>query len=219
MVPNLTLTRSNPELGVRPFAEKRDTEGGYGSSGLQTLDADLRKSSVWNRKALKQRGRRLAKLALSVWSYPDVPDEILEEARERARRTWTLEDHPQLQPGTPMRELYDLICLAFDKLDLQAPEPLRKYISFKAQEAEGANVVDITPLRHQLKCYLNTTLDQLSDPHGMAISHPRKKHCGTGHVLVVIQTGSQVPALVELVRQVLDQQQAQSDPDSTDSAS
>ena len=146
---NLTPTRFNPELGVRPvrpFAEKRDTEGGYRSRGLQTLDADLGQASVWNRKAMKQRGRRLAQLALSVWSYPDVPDATLEEARERARRTWIVEDHPQLQPGTPMRKLYDEICQAFDKLDLQAPEPLRKYISFKAQDAEGANVVDIIGL-------------------------------------------------------------------------
>ena len=28
-------------------------------------------------------------------------------------------------------------------------------------------MVDIIPLRHQLRCYLNTTREQLSDPHGM----------------------------------------------------
>ena len=214
---NLTLTRYNPELGARSFADKRDAEGGYRSSRLRTLNADLRKAPAWTRKALKRRGQRLSRIALSVWPYPSVSAATLEEARERARRIWTVEDHPQLQPGTPMRELYDLICQAFAKLDLQQPEPLRNYISFKAG---GANVVDIIPLRHQLKCYLNTTLGQLSDPHGMAVAHPRSKHSGTGDVLVVVQTASQVPALVELVRQVLDQQQTQSDAlDSSHSAS
>ena len=167
---NLTLTRYNPELGASSFAEKRDAETiGYRSSCLRTLNEDLCQASAWTGKALKRRGKRLAELALSVWPYPSVPAATLKEAEESTRRVWAVEGHPQLQPGTPMRDLYDLICQAFAKLDLQQPEPLRNYISFKAG---GANVVDIIPLRRQLKCYLNTTLSQLSDPLGMAVEHP-----------------------------------------------
>ena len=214
---NLTLSQYNSELGTRSFADKRDMEGGYRSSRLRTLNADLVDASTWTRKALKARGRRLAGIALSIWPYPSVPDEQLAEARERNRRIWTIEDHPQLLPGAPMHELYDQICQALAKLGLQEPEPLSKYISFKAG---GENVVDITPLRDSLSCSLNTTRDQLDDPHGMAVAHPRERHYGSGHVLVKVHTASHVPILVDLVRQVLDQLKAQSDdPVSTDSAS
>ena len=49
---------------------------------------------------------------------------------------------------------------------------------------------------------------RLENPLGMAVEHHRSKHSGTRHVLVVVQTESQILALVELVRQVLDQHQA-----------
>ena len=156
---------------------------------------------------MKRRGQRLSRIALSVWPYPSVSAATLEEARERARRIWTVEDHPQLRPGTPMRELYDLICQAFAKLDLQQPEPLRNYISFKAG---GTNVVDIIPLHDRLRCHLNSKKGQLSDPHRMLVALSRSKHPGSGDVYAEINTSGQIPALVELVRQVLDRQQAQS---------
>ena len=202
---NLTLSRYNSELSALPFAKKRDHKGGYRSSPLQTLNADLRHADAWTEEALQQRGQRLARLALSVWSYPSVPVAMLDEARKRAHRVWTLEHHPQLLPGAPMRHLYDRVCQEALLLGLLPPELLRKYISFKY---EGVNVLDLIPQHHRLRCYLNTTVDRLADPHGMAVEHHRSKHSGAGHVLVMIETESQIPALVELVRQVLDQQQA-----------
>ena len=110
---------------------------------------------------------------------------MLEEARERARRTWTIDDHSQLQPGRPMRELYDLVCRAFAKLELDQPEPLRKYISFKAG---GTNVVDIIPLHDRLRCHLNSKKEQLSDPHRMLVALLRSKHPGSGDVYAEINT-------------------------------
>ena len=50
-----------------------------------------------------------------------------------------------------MRAQYDLICRAFAKLDVQEPMLIRNCVSFKAG---GTNMVDIIPLRHQLRCYL-----------------------------------------------------------------
>ena len=202
---NLTLSCYNSELSSLSFAQKRDRKGGYRSSPLQTLNSDLRRAPVWTEPVIHRRGQRLARLALSVWPHPSVSADLLEQARERAHRVWTLEDHPQLLPGAPMRDLYERICREFYLLGLQSPEFTRNYIAFKC---EGVNLVDVIPLRHRLRCYLNTTVDRLDDPHGIAVEHHRSKHSGTGHVLVVVQTESQIPALVELVRQVLDQHQA-----------
>ena len=66
---NLTLTGYNPELSDRPFAEKRDIEGGFGMSPLK-LNQGLGKLKEWNKKEIKRRANRLAQLALRVWVAP-----------------------------------------------------------------------------------------------------------------------------------------------------
>ena len=44
---NLTLTAFNPEMGNRPFRDKRDAEKGYRDSPLR-LNADLRQTECWD---------------------------------------------------------------------------------------------------------------------------------------------------------------------------
>ena len=161
----------------------------------------MRNAAVWSENAIRQRGQRLARLALSIWPTPPVPDGVLQEARERSRRVWTMDDHPQLQPGAPMREVYEGICHALARLSLH-PEPFRNYIAFKAR----TNVLDIIPKRHSLSCYLSCRIGDLADPHGLAVEHPRSKHSANGDVLVTVQTTEQIPGLIDLVRQVLDRQ-------------
>ena len=69
---NLTLTRHNSELSNRPFTEKRDMEGGYKTSGLE-LDKGLDALGRWNEKVIVERSRRLAAMAVYVWSFPVLP--------------------------------------------------------------------------------------------------------------------------------------------------
>ena len=208
---NLTLTQFNSALGTKSFEDKLQGETGYDVSPLERLNDDMRNADAWTEDAIRQRGQSLARLALSIWPWPSVPDGVLEEARVRARRVWTLDDHPQLQPGAPMRDLYERICLALARINLH-PEALRNYIAFKAR----TNVLDIIPKRRSLSCYLNCGIGDLVDPHGLAVEHPRSKHSGNGDVLVVIRTVEQIPGLVDLVRQVLDRQQAAPGPDDPD---
>ena len=107
----------------------------------------------------------------------------------------------------PCANCTTLVCRAFAKLELDQPEPLRKYISFKTG---GNSVVDIIPLHDRLRCHLNSTKSELSDPHRMLVALPRKRHPGTGDVYAEINTSSQIPALVEFVLLVLDRQRADS---------
>jgi len=73
---NLTLTRYNSELSDRPFKEKRDMEGGFADSPLR-LNKELAKLEAWNEEAILKRAQFLADLALKVWGYPQLSDEIL----------------------------------------------------------------------------------------------------------------------------------------------
>lgn len=66
---NLTLTGYNPEYGNRPFAYKRDTEGGFRQSPLK-LNRGLGSVTEWNESAIKHRATQLAKMAVKVWPFP-----------------------------------------------------------------------------------------------------------------------------------------------------
>lgn len=97
---NLTLTRYNSELSDRSFKEKRDMEGGFADSPLR-LNRELAKLETWNEEEILKRAQFLADLALKVWEYPHLSDDILAKYRKKGSEhesvTYTIADHPELQ--------------------------------------------------------------------------------------------------------------------------
>ncbi|MDE0526773.1 MAG: DUF262 domain-containing protein [Thaumarchaeota archaeon] len=77
-VGNLTLTGYNPELSDRPFLEKRDMRGGFRDSPIR-LNESLTRLERWGQSEILDRGRTLAKKATKVWTYPYLPQEILDK--------------------------------------------------------------------------------------------------------------------------------------------
>ena len=74
---NLTLTAFNPEMGNRPFHDKRDAEKGYRDSPPR-LNADLRQTERWDGDTIRARGARLADEAVGIWKRPVLSDRALE---------------------------------------------------------------------------------------------------------------------------------------------
>ena len=108
---NLTLTAYNPEMGNRPFRDKRDAEKGYRDSPLQ-LNADLRQADRWDGDNIRARGARLADEAVGIWKRPVLPDRVLEPYRtpRAGAGRYTIEHHPHLRPGAPMHDLFEGLC-------------------------------------------------------------------------------------------------------------
>ena len=69
---NTTLTGYNAKYSNKPFAFKRDTDGGFKESPLK-LNSGLGGIDVWDEDAIKDRAARLAKMAVGVWKYPKPP--------------------------------------------------------------------------------------------------------------------------------------------------
>jgi len=89
---NLTLTGYNPELGDRPFLEKRDGKGGFAKSPLH-LNEGLGQLEGWDVDAMRLRGKRLADRALAVWPAPQL--------REEQRLAYQpSRSHPPVPPST-----------------------------------------------------------------------------------------------------------------------
>ncbi|MBA7545115.1 hypothetical protein ES705_37478 [subsurface metagenome] len=75
---NLTITGYNSELGYKPFLEKRDMEGGFREAPFK-LNNMIRDLDNWNDIEINKRGSILSDLAIKVWPYPEIPEEILEK--------------------------------------------------------------------------------------------------------------------------------------------
>lgn len=203
---NLTLTGYNSEYSDRPFAEKRDMEGGFKHSPLK-LNEGLGACDAWNESAIQERAARLAQKAATVWGHPLLRAEVLEAYRAAAAPTeettpYTLLDHPHLQSGIT-REIYDAFKSQVLALDECVHEEIRKlYIAFKAE----TNFVDVVPQAKRLRLTLNMRFAELDDPRKIAKDVSEKGRWGNGEVVVPLQRISDIPYVIGLVRQALERQ-------------
>lgn len=201
---NLTLTGYNPELGDRPFSEKRDQEGGYKHSPLQ-LNKGLGWLDSWNEKTIKDRANKLAEKAIQIWHTPVVPDNVLVKYEEETSSSsvYSLDDHESLRPGGQMRPLFD----AFRK-EVMALNPcvnediLKLYVAYKAE----TNFVDVVPQKNGLRLSLNMRFHDIYDPKGISVDVTNVGRWGNGDVEVHLREEKEIPYILGLVRQAFEQQ-------------
>lgn len=79
---DISLTGYNPELNDRPFLEKRTMEGGFAHSPIR-LNHSLSKLEHWNESMIVSRAEELANQALKIWQYPDIPQEIIQQYKDK----------------------------------------------------------------------------------------------------------------------------------------
>ena len=130
---NLTLTGYNSEYNDRPFSEKRDMQGGFKESPLR-LNEGLGVLDTWNEDTIRQRAKRLAAQAVQVWAPPALPADILETFHTKTEPPagYTLDDHPHLALGSPMRPVFDTFRTAVLALDPGISEEfLKLYVAYK----------------------------------------------------------------------------------------
>ena len=208
---NLTLTGYNPELGDRPFSEKRDQEGGYKHSPLR-LNKGLGWLDSWNEKTIKDRANKLAERAIQIWPTPVVPDNVLVKYEEETSSSsvYSLDDHESLRPGGQMRPIFD----AFRK-EVMALNPcvnediLKLYVAYKAE----TNFVDVVPQKNGLRLSLNMRFHDLHDPKGIAVDVTNVGRWGNGDVEVHLREDKEIPYILGLVRQAFEQQIGDEDMD------
>lgn len=200
---NLTLTGYNSEYSDKPFAAKRDMDGGFRESPLK-VNAGLGTLDEWNETAIKERAGQLALRALDVWPAPELAPEILTAYRPKSavKERYSIEDHPQLASG-PTKELF----LAFRK-EVMALDPcvseefLKLYVAYKAE----TNFVDIVPQAQQLRISLNMRFPDISDPKGICRDISGLGRWGNGDVDIRLSKREEIPYVIGLVRQSLERQ-------------
>ncbi|MBN2146667.1 MAG: DUF262 domain-containing protein [Anaerolineales bacterium] len=206
---NLTLTGYNSEYSDRPFAEKREMEGGFKNSPLK-LNEGLGSVQVWNEAAIQKRADRLAGLAVKVWAAPSLSAETLAVYTEREEREqgYTIEDHTHLSPTSPLRPLFEAFrkeVLALDPVVTE--EFLKLYVAYKAE----TNFVDVDPQAKRLRLTLNMAFHEINDPKGLCRDVAGLGRWGNGDVEVGLSRLDELPYIMGLVRQAFEKQMGNGD--------
>lgn len=201
---NLTLTGYNPELSDRPFREKRDMKGGFKESPIR-LNRYLVKIDNWNEGEIKKRAEAVSDLAVKIWSYPDLNEEVLEKYRAYSKKEpeniYTIDDHAYLAEGEPMRPLFEELRKRILNLDSSVREEVLKlYIAYKTV----TNFVDIVPQKIRLRLSLNMEFDEINDPRGICKDVTDKGRWGNGNVEVGISTFEELDYVMFLIKQAFD---------------
>jgi len=201
---NLTLTGYNAEYSDRPFAEKRDMQGGFKESPLRLNDR-LGALDTWNEEAIQARAKRLAAQAAQVWAAPALPADVLDAYRPKVERRggYSIDDHPQLAEGSPMRPLFEQFRKEVQALDpCVSEEFLKLYVAYKAE----TNFVDVEPQKRRLRLSLNLHFHELHDPRGLAKDVTNLGRWGNGDVEVALGKVDELPYVMGLVRQAFEKQ-------------
>lgn len=201
---NLTLTGYNAEYSDRPFAEKRDMRGGFKESPLK-LNAGLGQIDAWNEDAIRARARRLANLAVLVWTAPKLDSATLAAYQpQKATPTngYTIDDHPYLRTQE-LREVFDAFRREVLALDPCVTEDVMKlYVAYKAE----TNFVDVVPQAKRLRLSLNLAFAEISDPKGLCKDVTNLGRWGNGDVEVNLKSQDELPYVMGLVRQAYERQ-------------
>jgi len=206
---NLTLTGYNSEYSDRPFAEKRDMEGGFAQSPLK-LNEGLGSCADWNEQAIIQRATRLANRAVEIWDAPRLADAVLDTYREKKEEStpeYTIADHSHLAGG-PVRALFEHFrtqVLALDECVRE--EFLKLYVAYKAE----TNFVDVVPQAKRLRLSLNMAFNEIDDPRKLCVDVTDLGRWGNGCVEVGLENEADLPYVMGLVRQALERQLGEDD--------
>ena len=220
---NLTLSGYNSEYSDKSFAEKRDMSDGFKESPL-FLNKGLEDELDWNRDSIIRRAEKYAKVALEVWPYPKVPQEILDtnlnEKQNMVERS--AKDHPLIHKGG---ELYDIVndnfgeltvflqkllrreelCNIFcairreiKNLDPRVAEKSRKYyITYSTEK----NFSSLHTSSSVLNVYLYMPISELHDPRGIAIEVSKSENFGRAKTKLPLREPDEIPYVMSLVRQ------------------
>ncbi|MFE9242383.1 DUF262 domain-containing protein [Nocardiopsis sp. NPDC006938] len=197
---NLTLTGYNSEYSDRPFAEKRDMEGGFRESPLR-LNRGLGTLESWNEVTIRKRAERLAAQAVDIWPRPVRPEGFPHTGGSATESGYSIEDHPNLTgPLLTLFEKFRSRVLALDEVVTETF--LKRYIAYKAE----TNFVDVVAQSERLKLTLNMPFESLHDERAMAWDVTGKGKAGNGNVQVVLGAEEDVDHVLGLVRQAYEYQ-------------
>lgn len=202
---NLTLTGYNSEYSDAFFLKKLTMKGGFKESPLR-LNEDLKNLTTWNEETIKARSNNLAEKSLKIWFAPQIEPSTLEKYRhqklQKKEREYSIEDYKPFINNSSIKKLFEDFSKQVLSLDpCVTQEFLKHYIAFKAE----GNFLCINPQKTRLLLFLNLPIHELDDPKQL-VSLINVGHWGTGDSQIYLKSKEEIPYVLELVKQCLEEQ-------------
>ena len=199
---NITLTGYNAKYSDRSFADKKTIEDGFNDSPLR-LNRFIREQDRWAATEMDERGRQLAKKAVTIWLALTVDAEAVREAELEERKTqaaqYSLDD---LKFDPDSRALFDAVRLQIMALG----DDIVEFCGAKTVTYRVYNfLLEIIPRKHHLLFSFNLDYEDCDDPSQRAsdatewafIIHATE----SGGVLFKLTDSSQFAAAIHIARQ------------------
>ena len=202
---NITLTGYNAEYSDRSFADKKTIAGGFNDSPLR-LNRFIRKQDRWTATEMDERGRQLAKKAVTIWPALTVDAETVREAELEERKTqaarYSLDD---LEFDPDSRALFDalrpqIMALGNDIVEFCGA----KTVTYRVYDF----LLEIIPRKRRLMLSFNLDYENCDDPSQRASDATERAFVihatESGGVLFDLRDSSQFGAAIHIARQAYD---------------
>ena len=199
---NITLTGYNAEYSDRSFADKKTIAGGFNDSPLR-LNRFIRKQDRWTATEMDERGRQLAKKAVTIWPALTVDAETVREAELEERKTqaarYSLDD---LEFDPDSRALFDalrpqIMALGNDIVEFCGA----KTVTYRVYDF----LLEIIPRKRRLMLSFNLDYENCDDPSQRASDATERAFVihatESGGVLFDLRDSSQFGAAIHIARQ------------------
>lgn len=201
---NLTLTGYNSEYSDRPFAQKRDMDGGFKDSPLR-LNKGLGKLDTWGEAQIVARAEALAEIAADIWCFPAVPDTTLAKYKPPTlddADAATLTDFAIALQGENLK-MFTELRRRIENLDASVQmKPRKQFVGFDTE----TNFVSIIPYQSGMRVVLNVRPGDINDPKAMCKDISNIGHWGNGDMEITehFKRTDQLDDIMELVRQAFE---------------
>ena len=199
---NLTLTAYNSELSDRPFAEKKNMNGGFLQSALR-INSYVIRCAEWTEKEILSRAEELAGFAAEkIWRYPMLSEAELLPYRPSKddEVVYKLESYDWSPSARALFNTIDTMILNLST-DVRR-ECTKLYIAYKYEK----NFVDIIVQKERLRLTVNARISDVDDPKGICSDISGKGHWGNGDVEIVLGNANEIDDAVAIVKQALELQ-------------
>lgn len=200
---NLTLTGYNSKYSDKPFASKRDMDGGFRQSPIR-LNESIAACDRWDEAAITARAELLADLALTVWPTPKIIENVDSagtydgDSGSRSLHSYENYDLPEI------RELFE----SLQKRILREFPFVTLDISRKMVVAleDDFLLAEVAFLKRGLNLYLNSPIERLLDSRKVVSDVSQVGRWGRSPSVMKITDLGEVDYAVGLVRQAYEYQ-------------
>ena len=196
---NLTLTAYNSEMSDRPFAEKMQIKGGFKESALR-LNSYVVEQTRWGEDQIVERGKRLAELALKIWTFPDMTAEEFAPYKPQEKVQYSMASYA-----------WNLVNkMLFEKLDEQimalSPEVRREYTKLYIAYKYDTNFVDVVVQKDGLKLMVNMDYSEIDDPQNLCKDFTDTGAWGNGNAGLFFDSLGNLDAVMYIIKQSFENQ-------------